>query len=531
MVIDKPIGVDGEEANSYSEVNLKNVFKLYIILIAVFLGMLIAGVLVFTFMHINTDKIQSGVFIKDINVSGLTKDQAKYLVTESLKNDSNDQIILNYKNCDYYVSLEQIEATFDVDSAVNFAYDIGRSDNLLDNLYSYIKLLEKDVNIEPNLIYNDDALTKYLEDIEKKLPDQLVESSYYIEDGKLIITNGRNGAGINIDEMKQQIVSALQDLSYKDSSFEISTYVKTPEKIDIEKIHNEIYKQEKNAYYTTEPYMLYNHVVGVDFENSVQDIQNMIDTEEKEEYVIALKYTYPEVTINDIGIEAFPDMLATFSTDYVASNTNRTTNLKLAADKIDGTVLMPGDVFSYNKVVGKRTEEAGFKNAAIYSDGQVVDGLGGGICQISTTLYDAVVKANLEIVDRTNHMFKTSYVPAGHDATVVYGSIDFKFKNSRDYPIKIISDVSGGVATVSIYGLAEEADYDDIVIESRIIRSIPYSTQYQTNRKYRSGTIIQSGANGYVVEAYKVYKLNGYEVRRELLSKDTYSPMNKIIAN
>lgn len=526
MIIDEPI----EKTESYSVLKLlKSVGEVYIIILAVFLGMLIATVLVFGIIHKNKDTIQSGVYIKGINVSGLTKDEAKYLVNEYLKKNESEQIVLNYKNYDYYVLLEQIEAKFDVDSAVNFAYDIGKSDNIFNNLYSYIKLLEQDVDIEPKLIYNDEALTNYLKDIEKKLPDQVIESSYYIDGDELIITNGKNGAGINIDEMKNQVIEALQDLSYNNSSYEISTYVKCPEKINLDNIHNEIYREEKNAYYTTEPYMVYNHVVGVDFENDIEELQAMLN-EEKDEYVIPLKITYPEVTINDIGIEAFPNELSTFSTSYYASNVNRTTNLRLASNKIDGIVLMPGDVFSYNQVVGRRTEEAGFKNAAIYENGQVVDGLGGGICQISSTLYDAVVKADLEIVSRTNHMFKTSYLPAGHDATVVYGSIDFKFKNSRDYPIKIISDVSGGLATISIYGMARETEYD-ISIDSKIIRSLPYSTEYQRNSAYRSGSIIQSGTNGYVVEAYKIYSLNGNEVKRELLSRDTYSPMNKIIAN
>ena len=137
----------------------------------------------------------------------------------------------------------------------------------------------------------------------------------------------------------------------------------------------------------------------------------------------------------------------------------RTTNLKLAAGKIDGTVLLPGEVFSYNNVVGERTISAGYKDAAIYLNGQVVDGLGGGICQISTTLFNAVLFSNLEIVELYNHQFVPSYATAGRDATVVYGLTDFKFKNTRTYAIKIKAGVSNGIATISIYGIKEENEY------------------------------------------------------------------------
>ncbi len=124
-------------------------------------------------------------------------------------------------------------------------------------------------------------------------------------------------------------------------------------------------------------------------------------------------------------------MLGSFTTKYDGTNTARTTNLKLAASKINETILSPGEEFSYNAIVGERTIAAGYKEAKVYSNGQVVDGLGGGICQISTTLFNAALYANLEITEIHNHQFVPSYVGAGRDATVVYGSKDFKFKNSN----------------------------------------------------------------------------------------------------
>ena len=206
-------------------------------------------------------------------------------------------------------------------------------------------------------------------------------------------------------------------------------------------------------------------------------------------------------------MDAFPDLLGTFSTNYV-NNANRTTNLQLASSKIDGTVIMPGDTFSFNSVVGPRTEAKGYKVAAVYSDGTVTEDVGGGICQIVTTLYNAAVSSDMTITARRNHTFVPSYAEPGMDATVVYGSQDFKFTNTRDYPVKIVSTVSGGVATVSIYGLKTDEEYD-ISIETEIIKTIAKKTS--------------SGYTGYVVDSYKVYRQNGTIIKREKISRDTYS--------
>ena len=222
--------------------------------------------------------------------------------------------------------------------------------------------------------------------------------------------------------------------------------------------------------------------------------------EEKDEYIVPLKVLYPSVTTNMIGTEAFPDLLSEFSTKYAASNKNRTTNLILAAKKINGTVLMPGETFSYNKVVGARTIQAGYKEAPIYVSGRVEDGIGGGICQITTTLYNAVVYANLDIVERSNHQFVPSYAGPSRDATVVYGAIDFKFKNNRDYPIKIACSVSGGIANFKIWGLKSDNDYE---------------VQISSRTTGKTSTAIYS-------EAYKILKKNGNVVSTTLLSKDTY---------
>lgn len=490
--------------------------------------LVVAGFLGIGIYNNYTDKIIKGVYIKDIEISGLTKDEAIEKVEEELKRKMSDTLTLVHNETKAEISLEQMDIKFDIDSAVDDAFVIGRDENLIQNSANAIKTMRNHVSIEPDISMNEEELKSKLEYLSINLPDTVVQSSYYIEDGDLIIVKGKEGNVVDLDKMIDTIKNGIQDLRYTKEEIKVDVKKEYPNSVDIEKIHEEIYKEPVSAYYTKEPFIVHPHENGVDFQKSVDEVKQLVN-ESENEVKVKLKYTKPEVTTNMIGTEAFPDLLSEFSTKYAASNKNRTTNLKLAASKINGTVIMPGETFSYNKIVGKRTIEAGYKDAAIYQDGQVVDGLGGGICQISTTLYNAVLFANLEVTDRRNHMFIPSYAGAGRDATVVYGSQDFKFKNNRNYPIKILASVSGGIAKFEIYGLKQEDDCE-VEISTKITGSIPYKTVYMSKPGYKSGRVIQSGKNGTKSETYKTLKRNGEVISTERISRDTYSAMNKIIA-
>ncbi len=475
-----------------------NIILIYTILVAITIAIIIAAIIAFYFNNKNKETIQNGIFIKGIDVSSLTKADAISKVESELKERMGEHIILKYNNCEYYVELEQFNASFDINSAVEYAYNIGKTGNFIQDAKDYTSILFNNINIEPNFTYDKEALDFYLQGVQEQLPDQLEQSSYYLDDNDLFITSGKNGAVIYMEKIENTIIEAITTLTYANSVYEIPTYTLYPDKIDVQAIHDEIYQEMQNAYYTTDPYMIYADKQGVDF--SVEEVENYIEENPKEEeYMVALNITKPEVTINDIGIEAFPDLLGTYSTKYV-NNPNRTTNLKLAASKINSTVIMPGETFSFNKIVGKRTKAAGYKDAAIFVNGGVEDGLAGGICQISTTLYNAVTFANLEVTERRNHSLLASYAQPGRDATVVWGSSDLKFVNTRNYPIKIYFSVSDGIAKCSIYGLKGDDEYD---------------ISFETVTVKKTSTTM-------IVDTYKIYKQNGTVIKKEKLHRDTY---------
>lgn len=487
------------ENTEEAKTNKSDVLVIFGILLAIVI--LLVAVVYGTFL-IMTEKsttIAKGVYIKNIDVSGLTREQAKEKINNYISSVIPEEIKLTHNGFETSLSTSQLSIYFNTDEAVNMAYNIGKTGNIFQKNLTILQTRLSKTTIDPGFSIDMDQLKKDLEDISSKLPDKIIESSCYIDGNKLIITKGKAGKTVKVDDSAKYIKQAINDLKIENNSLELLTEDSTPKEIDLDAVYNEIHKEPVNAYYSQNPYVVHPSENGMDFSITLDEAKNMLK-EEKDEYVVPLKVLYPSVTTNMIGTEAFPDLLSEFSTKYAASNKNRTTNLILAAKKINGTVLMPGETFSYNKVVGARTIQAGYKEAPIYVSGKVEDGIGGGICQITTTLYNAVVYANLDIVERSNHQFVPSYAGPSRDATVVYGAIDFKFKNNRDYPIKIACSVSGGIANFKIWGLKSDNDYE---------------VQISSRTTGKTSTAIYS-------EAYKILKKNGNVVSTTLLSKDTY---------
>lgn len=519
-----------EEKNEYKTVKIKKKKSIIpIIVITVLICAILFLSVIFAFININNDKILSGISIMGIDVSKLTTQEATDKLNELIQSKCKDDITLKYDDYETSINGKQINAKFDVDKAVNEAYNTGKGGNILVNNYNILitQILKKDVSMD--LYYDEGLLNTAVEDASSKIPGAVQQSSYYVEDDNVIIVKGKSGVKIQDDTMKQEIVSAMKKIEEKNIIITIPVETVEPDAIDVEKIRNEIYKEPQDAYVSTNPTTVHTHVNGVDFGISIDEAKKLLE-EDKEEYKIPLKITVPKVKVENLGEKAFPDLLATYTTRYDPTNKNRSNNLTIAANKINGTILMPGETFSYNKVVGARTIEAGYKEAGAYAGGKVVQDVGGGICQISSTIYNTALLANLEIVDRSNHQFLTSYVPVSRDATVSWGGLDFKFKNTRTYPIKIVASAKNGLAKVSFYGIKEETEYE-VVIQSKTLSYIPYTVKYIEDSSLAKGkeVVSQSGYNGCKSEAYRVLKLNGKVVSKTLLSRDTYDPMQRII--
>ena len=486
---------------------------------------------IFALINMNNTNIIDGVFIQGIDVSNLSVEDAKSKLSSIVNEYISKEITLKYGDFSKTLVPSQFNVNFDVDSAVQTAYSIGRSGNVFENNFAILNALLNSNNIGQNMEYDSELLDVLLLELNNELPGRMENSGYYVDGTSLIIDSGKEGVNVDTEVLANRIAKALNDINNQDIVIEIPVVNVAPSPIDLDAIYNEVHKDPVDAYYTTDPYVVHPSSTGLDFDISMDEAREMLKTYQ-EEYTIPLKVTYPSVSTNDIGSEAFPDLLSSFRTSFTSSNSNRSTNIRLCSEKINGTVLMPGETFSFNQVVGKRTPEAGFKPATAYSGGKVVQEYGGGICQVSSTLYNAVLYANLEITERTNHGYKPSYVDPGLDATVSWGGPDFKFTNNRDYPIRIVCDTSNKILNIYIYGLKRDTDYK-VVLDAQYVSTVYFKTVYQKDSSLASGQsrVIQSGSNGCKTATYKyLYDANGTLVSSECISRDTYNPHNKIVA-
>lgn len=502
--------------------------KIAVITVVLIIVLLIA-LTAFAIPTMFSNKIISGVSIGGINVSGLDKAQAVKLIEEKVTPRQKEIVKLKYGEYEKELPMEQLEVTVNIEKAVDEALSKGRAENIFSNNFAVIasKFRKQDIGLEIN--YNEEELEKILTEIGAEIPGRVQDYTYNIEENELIITKGKDGIELDVDKMKNDISDGIKNISKEfKNEREISVKEVKAGEIDIEKIYNEVHTEPQDAYIVEDPFQVVVDKDGVDFAITMDEAKTIL-AESKEEYSIPLKITKAQKTVASLGSKAFPDLLGTFTTRYDAGNVSRTTNLAIACKKLNGQVIQPGEVFSYNKALGKRSVENGYKEAAVYVNGGVENGLGGGICQISSTLYNTVLFANLGIVERHQHSFTTSYVDPGRDATVVYGALDFKFKNTRKYPVKLEAYIKSGVATVSMYGIKEDVEYN-VKVVATVTETIPCPVEKTEDATMAEGVekVISKGTNGCRSIAYKyVYDMAGNLVSKTQLSADYYGTIAK----
>jgi len=216
-----------------------------------------------------------------------------------------------------------------------------------------------------------------------------------------------------------------------------------------------------------------------------------------------------QVTRQTLGIDDISTVMGHHLTRFPVTDRDRNFNLKLAASKLDGVVLRPGEEWSFNATVGERSEKEGYKIAHVITAGEMVDGLAGGTCQISTTLFGAAFFAGLDIVKTINHSRPSAYTPLGFDATVVWPNTDLKLKNPYEFPVVIHYRVANGEALVEVLG--KPRPYDKIVFERHIVESTPFSTEERLDDEIPQDvtSIDQAGFNGYKIERFRRFYQNG----------------------
>jgi len=265
--------------------------------------------------------------------------------------------------------------------------------------------------------------------------------------------------------------------------------------------------------------------IEIDTKKSLDQIVEAINSGNREADLVAV-IAQPKISVDDFrGISG---VVASYSTTYKPSQRDRTHNLQIACRAINGTLLKTGEVFSYNKVVGPRLKKFGFRDALMFVDGQVEAGTGGGVCQVSTTMYNTALLADMKIVRRQHHSQPVHYAPVGRDATVAYPTLDFRFKNTSDAPVYIMASV--GKHTVNITFLGKPINDRQVVVTTEGHKIIPAPAVQKVDDTLEPGKSVveESGRSGHRVTVYRTTKVGGEIVKKELISNDYYRPESKV---
>lgn len=510
--------------------------KVVIISLIVFILIMLAISAQLIFSVLNYGKIYKGIQIDGLNSEGLTKEELSQKLTEKyLEEISSNTIEFKTLNSSKTFSFSDVEASYNIADTVEKAYSIGRTGNIFKRLQDIYKASTDGTSFSISISFNQEKLDKIVDEFYDKNFNSVKEADLYISDDKIIIRSGHHGESIDKSIVKSEAEALISSMN----SGVIDTQIieTPPSPIDIDNFYNQINREAVNAYATVQNNIVtvVPHVIGRKLDKDtlkgiVADLQSTEDTE----MMVSVEYITPEITTSLAGSQLFIDELAAFSSKFDTSNennANRAENIRLAVEKINGKILGVGDVFSFNDVVGERTEKAGYKIAHVYSAGEVVDGIGGGICQVSSTLYNSVLRADLEVVERRNHTFTVGYVSYGSDATVSYGGPDFRFKNSTNWPVKVESWITKDNRVHFRLLGTNESPGKLIEIIGETVTTIEPKTIYKDDPNLPVGQtkVIQSGKNGYSVDTYKVVKQNGKVVSQTKLHRSTYQPLDKVV--
>lgn len=517
----------------------KTALKLTALFICLLLVLTISIYAVKVTRILGSQLVYEDIYINDHLVSGMTYDQLEeYLLTNYQYAVEDISFEVRVKDRIYTAALKDFKVKYDIMSTVDKIYTIGREGTLLEKLAAISKTKDDPVYVNFNYTYDESLIDAFVNRIYEESYFKKIPSAYSIklDEMKVDLQSGIRGETINKDLLKSEIKNIV-DSAKADAVITVDIIYDELNKINGEEIFNKTYIQHRNAGSDIigKEIRIVPHQVGraIDAEELREAVDRINSTENLSLYV-EIKDVFPEITTEIYESNLFKHTLGTASSQFyqVDDNTRaRAVNIKLATDAINGTIIAPGQTFSFNNVVGPRTAARGYQVAHVYESGAIVDGIGGGICQPSSTLYNAVLYADLKVTDRRNHMFIVTYVPLGTDATVDFGSQDFKFMNDTEYPIRIEGEVTEDNKVIfTIIGTDPDPSLT-IKLNSVTLQTIPFETVYVDDPNLDKGTSIvkHAGMNGYVAEAFKVYYRNGSVVKEVSLGVSRYSKHDKTI--
>jgi vancomycin resistance protein YoaR len=396
-------------------------------------------------------------------------------------------------------------------------------------------------------LYDTGLIDAYFDDIGKYVPDgdsyitQKIDelagfaeprndSTYEILDGAVKIIRGTKRTVIDTQKTKSLVKTALYNFRYE--KLNAATIVEEPSAPDWEDLRAKVCKDPADARYEKDEngkVVLVKEIIGSEVD--IEQIKQEYNTQSWREKTYPIKELLPGITEENIEGELFSDVLSEYTSTYIEYDYNRTTNVRLASKAIDGSIILPGERFSFNEIVGPRTKERGYLPAPIFAGADTKDELGGGICQVSSTIYVATLHTiNIKQIERGAHSKKVTYVPEGWDATIYWGLTDYKFENNTGYPIKITIECKNGKLTVKLLGV--KTHEVEVKLETELVETYKSEVETVDDPTLPPGKqeVRKQGTNGCKLKLYRTLTIDGVEQPREYVNTSTYLATKTVIA-
>ena len=482
------------------------------------IALLAAGFLLYIYPF---DKMAVGVIVDGVNIGRMTQYEAKIAISQGESLDDEKIVFTDKTGATAEILGSDIMLSRNIDKTIEDAYKIGRSGDYWADFAELAKQAFVPYDIGYVYSIDKDKLNEAIYSFGVSVNGELQEYTVEEDGGYIKVSRGIAGQSKDVSAVLSAAEEAITNGVF---NIEVAMEKSDPPAVNEKTLMEFVAVPAVDAVYEVVDgqVKITDEIPGRSL--NPEEVANKIDALLAGETItLKSEKVMPTVTKTEIYRQLFKHTMGEFSSKYNASKKARSSNVILATKMIDGIILAPGEIFSYNKALGPRTVQRGFKEAPVYSNGESVMGIGGGICQVSSTLYSAVLYADLEIVERRNHSMTVDYMPNGQDATVSYGSIDFKFKNNTDSPVRIAASAGGGTVKVSISGTEPQNEKTVKIVNSTV--SVKNKTVEEVQDSTLSPGVRKTetvGKTGYVVDTYRKIYENGKETKSEYIGRSSY---------
>lgn len=442
----------------------KNIIISIIVILAIIAGSITAYVIsIQKKVEKWNNKIYPNVYVENVDLSGMTKDEAIKILNEKVKEPvQNKKLTVKAADKSIEIKYSDLSPDYNINETVDEAMKYGKDLNLFEKNSLIDGHTKKELKL--NFKYDQSKLADYENKLSEMVNQEAKNATINLSGGSINIVDGQDGRAIEKEKMINLVKEAIN------ANPEANTVIEVP--VDIIK---------------------------------------------------------PKVT-KDM-LTKIDGIIGSFTTSFTSSDSSRSANVEIATKAVNGTLLMPGETFSYNNTLGERTKDKGYRDGAAYVGNKVVMVTGGGICQVSTTLYRAALRAGILPTERHNHSMTTSYSGPSGDATVSWGSLDYQFKNPYDFPIYIQGYTANKHVTFNIYGNKEGMDGKTYELQTVVNETLTPSTQIVDDPNLPAGerVVEQKAVTGYKSSGYLITYQNGKEIDKKLIAHDVYKKKDEII--